>query len=152
MSNHVSLRCIFVGVKIWLYSVPTRVTRAVQFSISAERAFHYILGVILSPTRNIPLFPLCSTWIALSRLFYFPQHWHWPLHGQGWGGSEENEVKMIFFFFESKCLFPVFSWAVTLFCLQRFKVGQMFLNVAEKIFYLASIKLLHICAVHGRWL
>ena len=38
----------FVGVKIWLYFVPTRVTRPAQFSISAERAFHYILGVILS--------------------------------------------------------------------------------------------------------
>ena len=48
MPDLVSLLCIFVGVKIWLYFVPTRVTRPAQFSISAERAFHYILGVILS--------------------------------------------------------------------------------------------------------
>ena len=46
--SHVLLCRIFVGVKIWLYFVPTRVTRPAQFSISAERAFHYILGVILS--------------------------------------------------------------------------------------------------------
>ena len=37
--------------------------------------------------RNIALFPLCWTWIALSPIFSFPQNWHWPL--QGWGSRGE---------------------------------------------------------------
>ena len=74
MSVLVLLRCILVGVKIWLYFVPTRVTRPAQFSISAERAFHYILGVILSAGLAAISLPSHSAEHELLYLLLFLSH------------------------------------------------------------------------------